>query len=216
MKSFPRFPRDDGKGKYRITIPEPFKFDKRDKTKDKSTQQRRLEEDLRYKELVVDYEISCQFKAKDIPKSTMEPRYQRIMENNEQRRQEVLRQSQAMTRANEKPFSFYQWDVENYEQKKNYIPDLEVMEDCGKFKANPVPWYCKAFLFKWMVENDAQERELRIKDYAELSYRMSKLPPRMAQYEEMKRQGLIKGKTQDDFNLDFTFKPAPARDVPDF
>ena len=38
MKSFPRFPRDDGKGKYRITIPEPFKFDKRDKTKDKGTQ----------------------------------------------------------------------------------------------------------------------------------------------------------------------------------
>jgi len=28
MKSFPRFPRDDGKGKYKITVPEPFKFDK--------------------------------------------------------------------------------------------------------------------------------------------------------------------------------------------
>lgn len=187
MKSFPRFPRDDGKGKYRITIPEPFKFDKRDKTKDKGTQQWRLEEDLRYKELVVDYEISCQFKAKDIPKSTMEPRYQRIMETNEQWRLEVLWQSQAMTRANEKPFSFYQRDVANYEEKKNFVPDLEVMEDCGKFKANPVPWYCKAFLFKRMVENDAQERELRIKDYAELSYNMSWLPPRMAQYEEMKR-----------------------------
>jgi len=60
--------------------------------------------------------------------------------------------------------------VENYERKKNFVADLEVMEDCGKFKANPVPWYCKAYLFKRMVENDAQERELRIKDYAELSY----------------------------------------------
>jgi len=39
---------------------------------------------------------------------------------------------------------------------------------------------------------------------------MSRLPPRMAQYEEMKRQGLIKSTTQDDFNLDFTFRPAPA------
>ena len=64
-------PRDDGKGKYRITIPEPFKFDKR--PKDKSIREQKLEEDLKWKELIVDYEISCQFKAKDIPKSTMEP-----------------------------------------------------------------------------------------------------------------------------------------------
>lgn len=165
---------------------------------------------------MVDYEISCQFKAKEIPKSTMEPRYQKIMEANEKRREDVIRQSQAMTRANEKPFSFYHRDVENYERKKNHVPDLEVMEDCGKFKANPVPWYCKAHLFKRMVENDAQERELRIKDYAELSYSLSKLPPRMALYEEMKRQGLIKQKSMDDFNLECTFKPRPARDVPDF
>lgn len=38
-----------------------------------------------------------------------------------------------MTKANEWPFSFYQRDVENFERKKNYVPDLEVMEDCGKF-----------------------------------------------------------------------------------
>jgi len=44
------------------------------------------------------------------------------------------------------------------------------MEDCGKFKSNPVPWFCKVNLYKRMVENDAQERELWIKDYAELSY----------------------------------------------
>ena len=60
-----------------------------------------------------------------------------------------------MTWANERPFSFYSRDVESYEQRKNFVADLEVMEDCGKFKANPVPWYCKVNLYKWMVENDA-------------------------------------------------------------
>lgn len=59
MKSFPRFPRDDGKGKYRITVPEPFKFDKRDKVKEKSIREKKLEEDLLLKERFIDYEISC-------------------------------------------------------------------------------------------------------------------------------------------------------------
>jgi len=63
----------------------------------------------------------------------MEPRYQQILQSNEQRWEEVIRQSQAMTRANEKPFSFYHRDLEAYEQRKNFIPDLEVMQDCGKF-----------------------------------------------------------------------------------
>ena len=59
MKSFPRFPWDDGKGKYRITVPEPFKFDKRDKVKEKSIREKKLEEDLLLKERFIDYEISC-------------------------------------------------------------------------------------------------------------------------------------------------------------
>jgi len=50
MKSFPWFPWDDGKGRYRITVPEPFKFDKRDKVKDKSIMAKKLEEELKYKE----------------------------------------------------------------------------------------------------------------------------------------------------------------------
>lgn len=58
MKGFPRFPWDDGKGKYRITVPEPFKFDKRDKLKEKSIREKWLDEDLKLKELLVDYEIA--------------------------------------------------------------------------------------------------------------------------------------------------------------
>jgi len=62
-------------------------------------------------------------------------------------------------------------------------PPCDVMNDCGTFKSNPVPWYCKVNLFKRMVENDAQEWEQWIKEYAELSYKMASLPPRMELHE---------------------------------
>jgi hypothetical protein len=37
----------DGKGKFDITIPEPFDFDRRDKRKEKGIREQKLEEDLR-------------------------------------------------------------------------------------------------------------------------------------------------------------------------
>ncbi len=78
MESFPRFPREDRKGKYKITVPEPFKFDKRDKGKGKSIREQKLEEELKWKKLEEDYEIASQFRAKEIPRSTLEPRFERI------------------------------------------------------------------------------------------------------------------------------------------
>ena len=60
--------------------------------------------------------------------------------------------------------------------------------DNDPFKANPVPWYCKVNLYQRMVENDAADRENRVKANAELSYAMAKLPPRMQKYED-ERQG---------------------------
>lgn len=78
MSSFPMHPRDDGKGKYRITVPEPFKFDKRDKVKGKSIREVKLEEELRWKEVEEQYEIAQQFAAKGIPRSTLEKRYENI------------------------------------------------------------------------------------------------------------------------------------------
>ena len=50
------------------------------------------------------------FKANKIPKTTLQPLYQQITEQNEQRRIEVRRLSMALTKQNEKPFSFYERD----------------------------------------------------------------------------------------------------------
>jgi len=51
------------------------------------------------------------------------PRYKTIIENNERRRLEVVKNSIAITKANEKPFSFYERD--KHRQKpdpEDYLP----------------------------------------------------------------------------------------------
>jgi hypothetical protein len=55
MQSFPRFPRDDGKGKYKITVPEPFRFDKREKVKTKTISDLKLEEEIRQRDLEIEF-----------------------------------------------------------------------------------------------------------------------------------------------------------------
>ena len=162
MQSFPRFPRDDGKGKYRITVPEPFNFDKRDKiqAKTKRIREQKLEDELKWKDMEIEYEMAQQFRAKKIPKSTLEPRFERICQENEDRRLDVKKQSIALTKANERPFSFYYRDLEKYMEKSQMEidPRWDVMNH-PPFKANEVPYYCKIEKFRRMMENDAQERE---------------------------------------------------------
>ena len=81
MSEYPMFPRNDGKGKYRITIPGDPAFMKRDKKKGKSIRERKLEEMIKYKYLEDEYEMSQQFRAKEVPKSTLEPRYENWWKN---------------------------------------------------------------------------------------------------------------------------------------
>lgn len=56
----------------------------------------------------------------------------------EERRQHVRENSIAITRMNEKPFSFFSRDVEKYVTKKNSEPPLN-KEFEVRFKANPIP-----------------------------------------------------------------------------
>jgi hypothetical protein len=48
----------------------------------------------------------------NIPPSTRQPLYQRLLEKEQQRREEVKRMSIAMTKQKERPFSFHHRDLE--------------------------------------------------------------------------------------------------------
>ena len=52
------------------------------------------------------------FKANKIPTTTTDNLYDKITKENEERRAEVKRLSMALTKQNEKPFSFYEREKE--------------------------------------------------------------------------------------------------------
>lgn len=58
MQSFPRFPRNDGKGRYKITVPEQPEFEKRAKNKTKTIREKRNEEEQEMKEREHQYEMA--------------------------------------------------------------------------------------------------------------------------------------------------------------
>jgi hypothetical protein len=87
----------DGKGKYNITVPQPFEFLNRQKEK-KTIREQKLEEMLKEaKQKEID-EKTYKFQAKEIPRTTTEPLYQKLLSNQDNRRQEVKRMSIALTK----------------------------------------------------------------------------------------------------------------------
>jgi hypothetical protein len=51
------------------------------------------------------------------------------------------------------------------------------------FRANKIPWKILVPLYKRMIDKIEQDRSIRIQKNAEISYSLSKLPPRMEEAE---------------------------------
>jgi len=218
MANMPMFPKKDGEGKYRITIPKAPAFEKRAKDKKKkgmSIREKKLQEMVKYNDLEDEYEMSKQFRAKPVPKSTTEPRFQKIMDANEKRRKEVKQKSIALTKQNEKPFSFYERDMRKLYQPAVYDPEYDVM-NYEPFKANPVPGHAKVQMYQYMVNKEEKERKTRVQRNAELSLAQSSLPPRMAMYEKWRVTKEAQSRSKSLENPEFTFKPCKSKPVPDF
>lgn len=88
-------------------MPKPFNFDIRDKTRAKSIRERKFDEMVADKDIKEKKLIKHRFKAKNPPPEVLVPRYNQILERKEQRRAMVKANSIAITKQNEKPFSFY-------------------------------------------------------------------------------------------------------------
>lgn len=133
------------KGKYGVTVPKPFTFDQRDKTKKKTIREQKIEEMIAEKRIEEERIIKHQFRSKPIPPEVLIPRYQSIIEANDMRRLEVKKNSSTVTKANERPFSFYERD----KQKQSLDPESYLPYDLKKpaFKANPIPRACSVLIF---------------------------------------------------------------------
>jgi hypothetical protein len=174
----------DGKGKFNITVPVVFEFLNRTKEK-KTIRELKVEEMIKQARAKENEVKNYKFTANDIPKSTKEPLYKRILAANMQRRVEIKRMSIALTKQNERPFSFY---LRDKEANKNKRPTSAGTENLyAPFKASVIPWRVRAPLYQEMVEREEYAREQRIKRNAEISLTLSKLPPRMQEHEVKKR-----------------------------
>ena len=207
----------DGKGKYNITVPVVFEFLNRTK-EHKTIREQKVEEMIKEKHDRVEEERGYRFKANDIPKSTKQPKYQQILAANEERRQEVKRMSLAITKQREKPFGFY---LRDQERAKHQRPQSDMKPVYEPFKASIIPWRVRAPLYQEMVERAEYAREQRVKRNAEASLSLAKLPPRMQEHEDRKRQAEEEGAVSEQRqsqSLDrlFTFMPPKAKPVPDF
>ena len=118
----------------------------------------------------------------------------------------------ALTKQNEKPFSFYERDKNKPKQLGAEIP--ECMRN-PPFRANKIPWKVLVPLYKRMVDKIEYERELRIKKNAEISYSLARLPPRMEEYEKLRKLKSIEGHSKSVDRL-YSFQPPRAKPVPDF
>ena len=156
----------EGKGKYNITVPVAFEFDSREKKV--TIREKKLDQmlrELKSKDTVK----KAPFRANDIPRSTREPLYQRIIHASEQRRQELKRMSIAITKQKERPFSFYERDCQRASSAGAAEFQIPECMRVPPFKASIIPWKVRAPLYQEMVERSEYAREQRIKRNAEIS-----------------------------------------------
>ena len=157
------------------------------KSMGKTIRQEWLENELESKKKKEEKIMKGSFKANDIPKSTSQPLYQKILQKDEERRIANKEKSIAKTKALEKPFSFHERDLEKVRNAVNVAGEVDT-EMLNQFRARIVPWRILIPKFKMMIEKEEHERETRIRMNAEKSYAMAKLPPRMQAHEDEKRR----------------------------
>ncbi len=213
-KSTRKVPKEDQD--FHVTVPKPFHFFDRERFKGKSITQRKLEEMLAEKKYQEDLLIRHRFKANAIPKSTTEPRYERMAQAREARSEQVKLESQAMTKAREKPFSFYTRDRDFYVNRAKATDENvpEVMKNIKPFKAHPIPEAVKKQMMQGIQEKEDAIREERKRKWAQELIAMSSLPPRMAMHEAEKLKTGTKKPVPS--GMQYTYEPPRARPVPDF
>lgn len=169
---------------YKITVPRSFKFEKRAQFKPKTIREYKVQQMIEEKR--IDQEMSFQqFRASRPPPEVMIPQYKNIVEKEAKRRSEVKKNSEAMTKKNEKLFEFYKRE----ERKKKLKEELkkEEKEFKYKFKARNVPIDSATEKMK-DPKTEKYLREQRIKERAKKLYEESKLPPNMHKNEKRMTQ----------------------------
>lgn len=110
----------------------------------------------------------------------MVPKYHTILKAEQDRRAKVRAQSIQITKSREKPFKFWDREVERMKKKK---ADIEARENAsppkGTFKANPIPRACSVLIYAKKIKEEELKRAERIRKQAEIAHSQAKMPPTM-------------------------------------
>ena len=188
--------------RYNITVPEPFNFERREGRKGTSIRERKLKEMLEEKEQQVKEVTTCTYKAKPVPPEVKIPLFEQIMREQEERRCQVKKESVALTKAMEKPFSFYFRDLLKSQKQPQPLNESQPV-----FHANPVPWTTKLPLYHKMVSEREASRKERIEKAKKELLKQSKMPPRMEMHQNTKEEPKPRAQSAKRFK---------AKEVPDF
>lgn len=143
----------------KITVPELSGYQERQENRNdvETIAEKKLQNWIKDLKKEEEEALNYKFKAKEVPKAVREPRYDKIIQEQERRREEVKKNSLALTRANEKPFAFYERDKT---KEKKFKEDWELKQH--KFKANEVPWFCSVELYEQEMQKSEQLRKEKI------------------------------------------------------
>ncbi|KRX08049.1 hypothetical protein PPERSA_06227 [Pseudocohnilembus persalinus] len=219
-KPFGALYKDSDKG-FKITVPEPYKFDKREKNRKEFIVERRLKEDLQKAKEQEDaiVKIPGTFRANKIPKHVKDRHLlEKIEHAQEKRREQVRQQSKQMTKLNENPFSFYYRDQDKEHKYHCFDPNEEEVKQFEHFHANPAPWYTRVLMLERMYKEKEEKSRAYVQKRMKELQQMSKLPKsvknmmtRLAAKEQER-----KSKMNNFTHGEFTFQPPKAKPIPDF
>lgn len=214
MNEFPRKEEFKKPKKPRVTIPDPFKFDRREAQRKQTISERKFEEYIESIRKKEDELISYRFTAQPIPPSTLEPRYKDMIAQSKSRSEEIKESSKKWLLKSQRPFEFLKTTKYEDKKKQNLEKISKEMEFVKKsFKANPVPeWMDEKKMHIFEEENKIREK--RIKERALQTFEIAKLPPRMEMWKSVDL-GKKKDKSKE-WNKELTFKPKLNTSIPNF
>ena len=172
------------------TTPRPFSFEVRESRRVKSISETRLEQDLAIEAEIHQAEMARPFRANPLPRSTVEPRYQRMLEREEMRRDERRASRRAALLESERPFTFHH-RAEEVRRYTAETADDRAARRANKFqrtfKAKEVPRDVATPKLAEMQERDRRRKEeARAAAVAKLAE--ARLPERMEMWDRRDRE----------------------------
>ena len=167
-----------------LTMPEPFDFESREKSKKLSIREQKFNEMMAEKRKLEEFHRNYRPKPKPVPSSVKIPLYEQMLENHKIRSEEIKKTSIEATLQNERPFAFYLREKSKEKPRPASPPVF-------RFHANAIPRSSSVQIFDSMMKRIESARQEKIASRAQELLRESSLPPRMKLYSESGKSGKL-------------------------